>query len=55
MDIEDEVVGIRRRLARLQSALRFVDDPLAVSLLRSVITDMETRLAALEAATASSD
>jgi hypothetical protein len=40
MNIEDEIVGIQRRLARLQSTLRFVDDPLAVSLIKAVITDL---------------
>jgi hypothetical protein len=50
MDIDDEIVGIRRRLARLQSTLRFVDDPLAVSLIKAVITDMEARVGALHRA-----
>jgi hypothetical protein len=40
VNIEDEIVGIRRRLARLQSTLRFVDDPPAVSLIKAVITDL---------------
>jgi hypothetical protein len=40
MNIEDEIVGIQRRLARLRSTLRFVDDPLAVSLINAVITDL---------------
>jgi hypothetical protein len=40
MNIDDEIVGIQRRLARLRSTLRFVDDPLAVSLINAVITDL---------------
>jgi hypothetical protein len=40
MNIDDEIVGIRRRIARLQSTLRFVDDPLAISLIKVVIADL---------------
>jgi hypothetical protein len=49
MDLEDEVVGIRRRRADLERALLSVDDPSAIALIRLVIEDMDARIAALDA------
>jgi hypothetical protein len=51
MQLEDEVVGIRRRRAELERALLGLDDTLAVTLIRAVIEDMDARIATLEAAT----
>jgi hypothetical protein len=51
MDLENEVVGIRRRLSHLRTAVRSVNDPLATTLIKAVITDMEARIATLEKAT----
>jgi hypothetical protein len=48
MDLEDEVVGIRRRRAELQRALLGIDDPSAVALINPVIEDMDARIVALE-------
>jgi hypothetical protein len=48
---EEEVVGIRRRRADLERALLKVDDPSAMALIKLVIEDMNTRIAALEAIT----
>jgi hypothetical protein len=50
MQLEDEVVGIRRRRAELERALLRLDDALAVTLIRAVIEDMDARIAVLEAA-----
>jgi hypothetical protein len=51
MHLEDEVIGIRRRRNDLERALRSVDDPSAIALIRLVIEDMDARIAALEATT----
>jgi hypothetical protein len=48
--VEDESIGLRSRLARLKLALRFIDEPLAVTLLKGVIEDIEGRIAAIESA-----
>jgi hypothetical protein len=51
MHLEDEIVGIRRRRAELERALRSVDDPSAITLIKLVIEDMDARIALLEATT----
>jgi hypothetical protein len=51
MELEDEVVGIRRRRADLERALLSVDDPSAITLIKFVIEDMDARVAALEKTT----
>jgi hypothetical protein len=51
MDFEDEIVGIRRRRAELERALLHVDDPMAITLIKFVIEDMDARIAALETTT----
>jgi hypothetical protein len=48
MHLEDEVIGIRRRRNDLERALRSVDDPSAIALIRLVIEDMDARIAALD-------
>lgn len=50
MELEDETIGLRRRLAQLQSISCHVDDPFAVALLKEVVADIERRIAAVEAA-----
>jgi hypothetical protein len=51
MHLEDELVGIRRRRAELERALLHLDDTLAITLIKAVIEDMDTRISALEATT----
>jgi hypothetical protein len=48
MPLEDELIGIRRRRSELERALRSVDDPSAIALIRLVIDDMSARIVALE-------
>jgi hypothetical protein len=43
-ELEDETIGLRTRLSRLKLALRYIDEPLAVTLLQEVIADIENRL-----------
>jgi hypothetical protein len=50
MDLEDETIGLRTRLSRLKLALRYIEEPLAVSLLQEVIADIEERLTQVAAA-----
>jgi hypothetical protein len=50
MELEDEAICLRSRLTRLQLSLRFIDEPLAVTLISGVIADIEARIAALESA-----
>ena len=45
----DETIGLCSRLGRLQVTLRFIDEPLAVTLLKGVI-EHETQIAAVESA-----
>jgi hypothetical protein len=49
VELEDETIGLRSRLMRLQLSLRFISEPLAVILLKGVIADMVARIAAVEA------
>jgi hypothetical protein len=53
MELEPEIIGIRRRRAELERALRSVDDPSAIALIRLVIEDMDARIADLERQTQS--
>jgi hypothetical protein len=46
MVLDDEIIGLRSRLDRLQRSLRFIDEP--VALIKGVIADMEARIAAVE-------
>jgi hypothetical protein len=55
MELEDETIGLRTRLERVRAAIRFIDDPLAIALLQSVIADIETRIAAVESSRQPSD
>jgi hypothetical protein len=48
MDLQDETVGLHRRLTRVRQAMHYVDDPLAITLLQTVIEDIEARIAAIE-------
>jgi hypothetical protein len=48
MVLDDEIVGLRSRLDRLQRSLRFIDEPVATALIKGVIADMEARIAAVE-------
>ena len=48
MDLEEEIVGIRRRRVELERVLLRVDDASAIALIKLVIEDMSTRIAALE-------
>ena len=48
MEPEDELVGLRRRLARIQQSLEFIHEPLATALLHGIATDIEARIAAVE-------
>jgi hypothetical protein len=50
VELEDETIGLRSRLTRLQQALRFISEPIAVTLLRGVVADIEARIATVEAA-----
>jgi hypothetical protein len=50
MDLEDETIGLQSRLSRLKLALRYIDEPLAITLLREVIADIERRLTQVAAA-----
>jgi hypothetical protein len=51
-ELEDETIGLRTRLSRLKLALRYIDEPLAVTLLEEVIADIEKRLTPVAAARA---
>ena len=46
--MDDEIIGLRSRLDRLQRSLRFIDEPVATALIKGVIADMEARIAAVE-------
>jgi hypothetical protein len=46
--MNDEIIGLRSRLDRLQRSLRFIDEPVATALIKGVITDMEARIDAVE-------
>ena len=48
MVLDDEIIGLRSRLDRLQRSLRFIDEPAATALIMGVIADMEARIAAVE-------
>jgi len=48
MVLDDEIIGLRSRLERLQRSLRFIDEPVATALIKGVIADMEARIAAVE-------
>ena len=48
MVLDDEIIGLRSRLDRLQRSLRFIDELIATALIKGVITDMEARIAAVE-------
>ena len=48
MVLDDEIIGLRSRLDRLQRSLRFVDEPVATALIKGVIADIEARIAAVE-------
>jgi hypothetical protein len=48
MVLDDEIIGLRSRLDRLQRSLRFIDEPVATALIKGVIADMEARIAAVE-------
>jgi len=50
MVLDDEIIGLRSRLDRLQRSLRFIDEPVATALIKGVIADMEGRIAAETAA-----
>jgi hypothetical protein len=45
MVLDDEIIGLRSRLDRLQRSLRFIDEPVATALINGVIADMEARIA----------
>jgi hypothetical protein len=47
MVLDDEIIGLRSRLDRLQRSLRFIDEPVATALIKGVIADMEARIAAV--------
>jgi hypothetical protein len=49
VQLEDEMIGLRSRLVRLQHPLRFISEPLAVVILQGVIADIEARIAAVGA------
>jgi hypothetical protein len=49
MVLDNEIIGLRSRLDRLQRSLRFIDEPVvATTLIKGVITDMEARISAIE-------
>ena len=48
MVLDDEIIGLRSRLDRLQRSLLFIDEPVATALIKGVISDMEARIAAVE-------
>ena len=48
MVLDDEIIGLRSRLDRLQRSLLFIDEPVATALIKGVIADMEARIAAVE-------
>ena len=48
MVLDDEIIGLRGRLDRLQRSLLFIDEPVATALIKGVISDMEARIAAVE-------
>jgi hypothetical protein len=50
VELEDETIGLRSRLMRLQLTLRFISEPLAVTLLQGVIADIEARITVVETA-----
>jgi hypothetical protein len=49
VELDDECVGLRRRLVQLQLLLKNVDEPLAAIPLRDVIADIETELSVASA------
>ena len=38
MVLDDEIIGLRSRLDRLQRSLRFIDEPVATALIKGVIS-----------------